>query len=225
MVEYLQKPIDDDSTTFFPAGQHGHQRVRRGRNRAHESLGRDSVTALEDGGFSRRPGQTCIETDLDPSAPQQVLGEPGQVLGQFGENERARVEQGDTNFGRIDVPKITGSGTYEVIEFRDSFDARESSAGNHEGEQGAPQLGVRFDISFFEEVNDPVPLERCLLGTFHRYVYGLMRMPLKYSGLSVHRREDDCHLGRRSKLQRLRAHGVLCDLVCTPFSVQVFHPW
>src|SRR5271170_1542915 len=28
--------------------------------------------------------------------------------------------------------------------------------------------------------------ERCLLGTFHRYVYGLMRVPLEQRGLSVH---------------------------------------
>jgi hypothetical protein len=28
--------------------------------------------------------------------------------------------------------------------------------------------------------------ERCLLGTFHRYVYGLMWMPLEQRGLSVH---------------------------------------
>ena len=29
--------------------------------------------------------------------------------------------------------------------------------------------------------------ERCLLGTFHGYVYGLMRVPFKQRGLSVHR--------------------------------------
>ena len=28
--------------------------------------------------------------------------------------------------------------------------------------------------------------ERCLLGTFHGYVYGLMRVPFKQRGLSVH---------------------------------------
>lgn len=30
--------------------------------------------------------------------------------------------------------------------------------------------------------------ERCLLGTFHGYVYGLVRMPLEQRGLSVHGR-------------------------------------
>jgi hypothetical protein len=29
------------------------------------------------------------------------------------------------------------------------------------------------------DAGDEIPLEGCLLGTFHRYVYGLMRMPLE----------------------------------------------
>src|SRR5260370_107733 len=78
------------------------------------------------------------------------------VGGQFGENERASVKEDDTKLRRLDAAKIMGSGPHEVIQLSDSFDPRETSAGNHEGEQCASHLGVRFDIGFFEEVDDPV---------------------------------------------------------------------
>src|SRR2546425_2368345 len=117
-------------------------------------------------------------------------------------------------FGRIDVPKITGSGPYEVIEFRNSFDARESSAGNHEGEQGAPQFGVRFDISYFEAVNDPVSQHQRVAKILEWE--SMLREPrLADEVCDVANRNDEMivrELAGPRPNARARGHGPVCEV-------------
>src|SRR5713226_4417465 len=65
--------------------------------------------------------------------------------------------------------------------------------------------------------------ERCLLGTFHGYVYCLVRMPLEQRGLSVHGCGNKGDLRRRLKLDRFRPHRVLGNLPHTPSLVQILY--
>ncbi len=65
--------------------------------------------------------------------------------------------------------------------------------------------------------------ERCLLGTFHGYVYCLVRMPLEQRGLSVHGCGNKGDLRRRLEFDRFRPHRVLGNLPHTPSLVQILY--
>lgn len=106
VVGHFQELVDDDSPVLFLARQGGNQGIRGSRNRTHERLGGDPVTAIEQGGFWCRPSETCVESDFDSSLLQQVLGEPRKGFGKLRENKRAGMKQDDTDLGRLDASKM-----------------------------------------------------------------------------------------------------------------------
>ena len=72
------------------------------------------------------------------------------------------------------------------------------------------------------EVGGEISLENSFSGTFHRHVYGPMRMPFKHRSLSVHRDADHSRLPRPSILPRFRTDEVSRNLSRTPLRIQLF---
>ena len=71
------------------------------------------------------------------------------------------------------------------------------------------------------EVGGEISPENSFSGTFHRHVYGPMRMPFKHRSLSVHRDADHRRLPRPSILPGFRTDEVSRNLSRTPLRVQL----
>src|SRR6267143_4523941 len=75
------------------------------------------------------------------------------------------------------------------------------------------------------DLRGKIPREGRLLGSFHGYVYWLMRVPLEQRGLSVHGCANKGDLRRHQELHGFRPHHVLGNLPRTPSLVQILYAW
>src|SRR5438876_278367 len=156
IVGNVQVLVDDQPSSLLPAGQSRDQGVGRSRHGTDQGLRRDSLSSLEEGGFARRARQTGVQPDLDTPAPEQSLRKSGEVIGQLGQDQRTGVEEDDPDCSWVDATEAARHPANEVVQLRHRLDAREPAAGDYEGEQRTAHLGVRFDVRFFEGVDDVI---------------------------------------------------------------------
>src|SRR5882762_8631123 len=74
------------------------------------------------------------------------------------------------------------------------------------------------------DVGGEISWETCFLRTFHGYVQGLTRVPLKQRCLPIHRRGDEADFQRRPELRIFCPYTLVVDLAGLPPAVQVLNP-
>ena len=136
-----------------------------GRHSGDEGLGGDLLAAHQDCRIAGGRLQARTESQLHAALAQQPLGESCQPLGELGQDARLRVQEDDADLRWVEAAVLPRHRAHEVVEFRHHLDARESAAGNHEGQQLAHQLrAIALDGGLLEGADDMTAAQRERVG-------------------------------------------------------------
>ena len=72
------------------------------------------------------------------------------------------MDQNDSDVGLFDSPVDLCRTAHKVVHFRTNLHARKPASCDHKGKQLLPQLEIRFNVSFLEDMNHVVTQENCV---------------------------------------------------------------
>ena len=119
-------------------------------------------------------GNRLSEPDLDPEAVQRLLGIGREVLGEAGEDARARLDQDDTDTTGVDSAEIAAQRV--MRQFGDGageLDAGRPRSDDHEGEPLRAPLRIDLPFRLLEGREDAAPDARRILQRLHARRIGL----------------------------------------------------
>src|SRR5439155_26214715 len=99
--------------------------------------------------------ETRVEANVDAAPGEDLLREKRELLGDLGQDAILGVDEDDADLLGIETAVAPRHAAHEVVELGRHLDARESPAGDHEGEELAAQFRiVILDGSFLEGADD-----------------------------------------------------------------------
>ncbi len=152
-AHHLHAQVHRDAATLLRQLQAVDDGVRAAGHGGHHGLGRDPGTIAQDDFVARRGRDAGSEAHVHASSRQLPMGQPPQVVNEFGQDVVGHLEENHADVAALDAAVRSGHATDEVVELRCAFHAAEAASHDDEGEQGAFQRGIRLNRRLLQRVD------------------------------------------------------------------------
>jgi len=148
--------VDDDRAAFvFFYGERLDRGAGGGAGSPDESGGRNFGVAENDfAGLSI--GEAGIEAEFDAAFGHFFLGVVTEGGTELGENAIAGVDQDHVQFLGVEIGIIGENAVRKIVEGAGEFDARETAAGDDEGEERSAERRLGLAVGAFEHFDDVI---------------------------------------------------------------------